>query len=131
MKLAVLIKHGLIDSAVIMMVGMYYVNNAQMSSILTPPSYGDKALDHEDQIEHLSSLITTYLSFMDEVDVETWIMHGTLLAWWWNQKVGIYLLIVTSNASLTAFPHRPFPGMMTLTCKSPSLASISWPKTTT
>lgn len=28
---------------------------------------------------------------MDELDVETWIMHGTLLAWWWNQKVRILL----------------------------------------
>ncbi|GAM38218.1 mannosylphosphorylation protein [Talaromyces pinophilus] len=49
--------------------------------------YTDKALDHEDQNAHLSALITTYLSFMDELDVETWIMHGTLLAWWWNQKI--------------------------------------------
>lgn len=25
---------------------------------------------------------------MEIVGAETWIMHGTLLAWWWNQKVG-------------------------------------------
>ncbi|QGA20468.1 hypothetical protein EYB26_008172 [Talaromyces marneffei] len=49
--------------------------------------YTDQALDHEDQIAHLSTLIRTYLSFMHELNVETWIMHGTLLAWWWNQKI--------------------------------------------
>jgi hypothetical protein len=25
---------------------------------------------------------------MADLGAETWIMHGTLLAWWWNQKVG-------------------------------------------
>ncbi|EED16702.1 mannosylphosphorylation protein (Mnn4), putative [Talaromyces stipitatus ATCC 10500] len=49
--------------------------------------FTDKALDREEQSAHLSALITTYLSFMDELDVETWIMHGTLLAWWWNQRI--------------------------------------------
>ena len=29
----------------------------------------------------------TYLSTMADIGVETWIMHGTLLGWWWNQKV--------------------------------------------
>ncbi|EIT82700.1 hypothetical protein Ao3042_00136 [Aspergillus oryzae 3.042] len=24
---------------------------------------------------------------MDDLGAETWIMHGTLLAWWWNQKI--------------------------------------------
>jgi hypothetical protein len=24
---------------------------------------------------------------MNAIGAETWIMHGTLLAWWWNQKV--------------------------------------------
>jgi hypothetical protein len=29
---------------------------------------------------------------MNAIGAETWIMHGTLLAWWWNQKVGDTLL---------------------------------------
>ncbi|KAJ6102109.1 hypothetical protein N7486_004536 [Penicillium sp. IBT 16267x] len=41
-----------------------------------------------DQITpHLSTLIQTYLNTMNSIGAETWIMHGTLLSWWWNQKV--------------------------------------------
>lgn len=35
------------------------------------------------------ALIQTYLQMMADLGAETWIMHGTLLAWWWNQKVGM------------------------------------------
>lgn len=30
-----------------------------------------------------------YLSTMADLGVDTWIMHGTLLGWWWNRKVGL------------------------------------------
>lgn len=29
----------------------------------------------------------TYLATMTDIGAETWVMHGTLLGWWWNQKV--------------------------------------------
>lgn len=29
-----------------------------------------------------------YLSTMADLGADTWIMHGTLLGWWWNRKVG-------------------------------------------
>jgi hypothetical protein len=29
----------------------------------------------------------TFLSTMADIGAETWIMHGTLLGWWWNQKI--------------------------------------------
>ncbi|KAL4997339.1 fungal-specific transcription factor domain-containing protein [Aspergillus recurvatus] len=38
-------------------------------------------------LPHLSALIQTYLSTMADLGAETWIMHGSLLAWWWNQKI--------------------------------------------
>lgn len=31
----------------------------------------------------------TFLSTMADIGAETWIMHGTLLGWWWNQKVHV------------------------------------------
>lgn len=31
----------------------------------------------------------TFLSTMADIGAETWIMHGTLLGWWWNQKVRV------------------------------------------
>ncbi|KAJ5170331.1 LicD [Penicillium coprophilum] len=38
-------------------------------------------------IPYLSDLIQTYFTTMNAIGAETWIMHGTLLAWWWNQKL--------------------------------------------
>ncbi|RAK81111.1 putative mannosylphosphorylation protein (Mnn4) [Aspergillus fijiensis CBS 313.89] len=49
--------------------------------------FADKPLSDEETIPHLSELIRTYLSTMADLGAETWIMHGTLLAWWWNQKI--------------------------------------------
>lgn len=50
-------------------------------------SFADEPLSEEETVPHLSELIRTYLSTMADLGAETWIMHGTLLAWWWNQKV--------------------------------------------
>ncbi|EPS27882.1 hypothetical protein PDE_02826 [Penicillium oxalicum 114-2] len=42
----------------------------------------------DDQVtSHLAALIRTYLTTMASIGAETWIMHGTLLSWWWNQKI--------------------------------------------
>jgi hypothetical protein len=38
---------------------------------------------------------------MADMGVETWIMHGTLLAWWWNQKVGAAIALFEPCLSLT------------------------------
>lgn len=29
----------------------------------------------------------TYLSTMNDIGAETWLMHGSLLGWWWNRKI--------------------------------------------
>ncbi|KAI9814675.1 MAG: hypothetical protein M1832_005674, partial [Thelocarpon impressellum] len=34
----------------------------------------------------LSLMTQTYLATMNSLGVDTWIMHGTLLGWWWNRK---------------------------------------------
>jgi hypothetical protein len=40
---------------------------------------------------------------MNAIGAETWIMHGTLLAWWWNQKVSLTQRRKhTPNPNLTA-----------------------------
>ncbi|KAF1816504.1 hypothetical protein P152DRAFT_126530 [Eremomyces bilateralis CBS 781.70] len=35
----------------------------------------------------LRLLVKTYLRAMDDLGAETWIMHGTLLGWWWNGHI--------------------------------------------
>ncbi|KAL2871069.1 putative C6 transcription factor [Aspergillus lucknowensis] len=48
---------------------------------------GEGAPKYFKTLPHLSALIQTYLSIMADLGAETWIMHGSLLAWWWNQKI--------------------------------------------
>ncbi|OJJ47703.1 hypothetical protein ASPZODRAFT_131258 [Penicilliopsis zonata CBS 506.65] len=49
--------------------------------------FASNTLPESESAPYLSALIQTYLSTMSDIGAETWIMHGTLLAWWWNQKI--------------------------------------------
>ncbi|KAK4504513.1 hypothetical protein PRZ48_005429 [Zasmidium cellare] len=49
--------------------------------------FGDRILKYDEQQAHLKALIQTYLSTMNSIGAETWLMHGTLLGWYWNRKV--------------------------------------------
>ncbi|KAJ5374020.1 hypothetical protein N7517_006026 [Penicillium concentricum] len=49
--------------------------------------YANASLPDTKVIPYLSDLIQTYFTTMNAIGAETWIMHGTLLAWWWNQKL--------------------------------------------
>jgi hypothetical protein len=41
-------------------------------------------------------LIQTYLATFADIGVETWIMHGSLLGWWWNRKVRLLLYFLST-----------------------------------
>lgn len=43
-------------------------------------------LDDAAQQDAIKVLIQTYLSTFHELGVQTWLMHGTLLGWWWGKK---------------------------------------------
>jgi len=49
--------------------------------------FASKQLGKDDRLPHLTALMQTYLATMSDIGAETWIMHGTLLGWWWNQKI--------------------------------------------
>ncbi|KAH7313662.1 LicD family-domain-containing protein [Stachybotrys elegans] len=49
--------------------------------------YFRKALREKDQLPILVALVQTYLATCREIGVQTWLMHGTLLGWYWGQKV--------------------------------------------
>ena len=51
--------------------------------------FGDKELGYQERRQSLSNLIQTYLATFADIGVETWLMHGTLLGWWWNKKVSL------------------------------------------
>jgi hypothetical protein len=47
-----------------------------------------RQLDEPEQRDAIKALIQTYLSTFRELGVQTWLMHGSLLGWWWGKKVG-------------------------------------------
>jgi hypothetical protein len=32
-------------------------------------------------------MVQSYFATMNDIGAQTWIMHGTLLGWWWNRKI--------------------------------------------
>lgn len=55
------------------------------------PHYDGRFADHEveekERLAHLTALIQTFLSTMADLGATVWLMHGTLLGWWWNQRI--------------------------------------------
>lgn len=49
--------------------------------------FADNEVDKEIRLPHLKALIRTFLSTMADIGAETWLMHGTLLGWWWNERI--------------------------------------------
>lgn len=49
--------------------------------------FADRSLKYDEKQEYLSALIQTYLSTMNGLGAETWLMHGTLLGWYWNRRI--------------------------------------------
>ncbi|KAK5952403.1 mannosyltransferase [Knufia fluminis] len=49
--------------------------------------FAAKEVNKEVRLAHLTALMQTFLSTMSDIGAETWIMHGTLLGWWWNGKI--------------------------------------------
>lgn len=49
--------------------------------------FAGRQIGKDDKLLHLTALMQTFLSTMTDIGAETWIMHGTLLGWWWNQRI--------------------------------------------
>lgn len=49
--------------------------------------FAGRKLETSERLPHLTAMMQTFLSTMADIGAETWIMHGTLLGWWWNQKI--------------------------------------------
>ncbi|KAI1059338.1 hypothetical protein LB507_004044 [Fusarium sp. FIESC RH6] len=49
--------------------------------------YFDEALEPAAQNARIKVLMQTYLATMRDLGVQTWLMHGSLLGWWWGKKV--------------------------------------------
>ena len=49
--------------------------------------FADRPLNYDERREHLTALMQTYLALMDDIGAETWLMHGSLLGWYWQRSV--------------------------------------------
>ena len=49
--------------------------------------FGVQSVSQEQRRLHLRALTQAYLSTMNNIGIETWLMHGSLLGWHWNRKV--------------------------------------------
>jgi hypothetical protein len=49
--------------------------------------YFGEALEPQDQNAGIKVLMQTYLATFRDLGVQTWLMHGSLLGWWWGKKV--------------------------------------------
>lgn len=49
--------------------------------------FGSHSLSEPDRLSNLTALIQTYLSTMTTLNVQTWLMHGSLLGWYWNRRI--------------------------------------------
>lgn len=50
-----------------------------------------RQLEEFEQRDAIRVLVQTYLSTFRELGIQTWLMHGSLLGWWWGKKVGHFL----------------------------------------
>ncbi|KAF2840998.1 hypothetical protein M501DRAFT_1010159 [Patellaria atrata CBS 101060] len=68
-------------------------------------STANRALPPSERLPHLQALVKTYLSTMNDIGIETWIMHGTLLGWWWNRKIMPWDSDLDVQMSLTSMEY--------------------------
>lgn len=69
------------------MEGLEKISPGSRPKLMMQHRFTDVVLNYEDQKSNLSMLMQSYLFTMRDLGAETWIMHGTLMGWWWNQKV--------------------------------------------
>lgn len=49
--------------------------------------FADRRLTDTEKHQYIIPLVQTYHATMEEIGVETFIAHGTLLGWWWNRRL--------------------------------------------
>lgn len=54
-----------------------------------------EALKEEPHRDAIRTLVQTYLATCRLLGLQTWLMHGSLLGWWWGQKAGLRSLLAS------------------------------------
>ncbi|KAM5343588.1 hypothetical protein ACJ41O_012125 [Fusarium nematophilum] len=85
--------------------------------------YMHRVLDPAAQNAGIKVLVQTYLATFRDLGIQTWLMHGSLLGWWWGKKVmpwdfdadvqvsesDMYLLAAYHNMTIYYFQYEGAP----------------------
>ncbi|KAK0733992.1 LicD family-domain-containing protein [Lasiosphaeria miniovina] len=55
--------------------------------LILPCSFAESTLNYTEQKKALRGLVQAFLVTFNDLSIETWLMHGTLLGWWWNKQI--------------------------------------------
>ncbi|KAK4034150.1 LicD family-domain-containing protein, partial [Parachaetomium inaequale] len=82
--------------------------------------FAKRALSYDERNTTLKNLVQTYLATFNDLGVETWLMHGSLLGWWWGKQVLPWdLTIRTQVSEPDIFFLAAYHNMSTFSFKSP------------
>src|SRR4051812_27632462 len=77
-------------------------SSALVASMLTYGlRFAERELSYSEQKVALKNLIQPFLATLTDLGVETWLMHGSLLGWWWGKHVCYQLQAVIEKRSHT------------------------------
>jgi hypothetical protein len=49
--------------------------------------FASDELPHHTRLFHLRLMLKAYMATMERIRIQTWLMHGCLLGWWWNTQI--------------------------------------------
>lgn len=49
--------------------------------------FASAELPHHTRLYHLRLMLKAYTDAMARIGIQTWLMHGCLLGWWWNARI--------------------------------------------
>ncbi|KAI5800232.1 LicD family-domain-containing protein, partial [Peziza echinospora] len=49
--------------------------------------YFKRVLSESERLSTLQNTMAAWLDWTGSIGIETWLAHGTLLGWWWNEKI--------------------------------------------
>jgi hypothetical protein len=49
--------------------------------------FASAELPHHVRLLHLRLMLKAYTDTMERIHIQTWMMHGCLLGWWWNARI--------------------------------------------
>jgi len=65
----------------------FYEAGVEFDLIHYDRRYFVNMIPYEEHMVVLRNLVRSYLAMTRKAGIETWLAHGTLLGWWWNERI--------------------------------------------